>query len=111
MKNFVGKKNRNSSLVASAIDSKINIYISLGVIIGAFCSDLGTTFNIPELYFLDGIIAIFVTFFIAKQVFEIITEFIVGEEEEIDFESFQMRYEQTFEEYIIKWVLSILYKG
>ncbi|MFX1507367.1 MAG: cation transporter [Promethearchaeota archaeon] len=111
LKNFVGKKNRNSSLVASAIDSKINIYISLGVIIGAFCSDLGATFDIPELYFLDGIIAIFVTFFIAKQVFEIITEFITGEEEEIDLESFQMRYEQTFEEYIIKWVLSILYKS
>ncbi|MFW9904119.1 MAG: cation transporter [Candidatus Thorarchaeota archaeon] len=111
LKNFVGKKNRNSSLVASAIDSKINIYISLGVIIGAFCSDLGTAFNIPELYYLDGVIAIFVTFFIAKQVFEIITEFITGKEEEIDFENFQMRYEQTFEEYIVKWLLSILYKG
>jgi Co/Zn/Cd efflux system component len=111
LKNFVGKKNRNSSLVASAIDSKINIYISLGVIIGAFCSDLGTTFNIPELYYLDGLIAIFITFFIAKQVFEIITEFVSGKEEEIDFESFQMRYEQTFEEYIIKWVLSVLHKG
>jgi len=110
LKNFVGKKNRNSSLVASAIDSKINIYISLGVIIGAFCSDLGTTFSIPELYYLDGIIAIFVTFFIAKQVFEIITEFITGEGD-IDFESFQMRYEQSFEEYIIKWVISILYKN
>ncbi len=111
LKNFVGKKNRNSSLVASAIDSKINIYISLGVIIGAFCSDLGTSFNIPELYYLDAIIAMFVTFFITKEVFEIITEFITGEEEEIDFESFQMRYEQTFEEYITKWILSVLYKG
>ncbi|MFX0033996.1 MAG: cation transporter, partial [Candidatus Hermodarchaeota archaeon] len=28
LKNFVGKKNRNSSLVASAIDSKVNIFIS-----------------------------------------------------------------------------------
>ncbi len=111
LKNFVGKKNRNSSLVASAIDSKINIYISLGVIIGAFCSDLGTSFNIPEFYSLDAIIAIFITFFIAKEVFEIITEFITGEEEGIDFESFQMRYEQSFEEYIIKWLLSVLYKG
>jgi len=111
LKNFVGKKNRNSSLVASAIDSKINIYISLGVIIGALCSDLGTAFNIPELYCLDGLIAIMVTFFITKQVFEIITEFVTGEEEEIDFENFQMRYEQTFEEYIIKWVISVLYKG
>ncbi|MFX1534189.1 MAG: cation diffusion facilitator family transporter [Promethearchaeota archaeon] len=111
LKNFVGKKNRNSSLVASAIDSKINIYISLGVIIGALCSDLGTSFNIPELYYLDAIIAIFVTFFITKEVFEIITEFITGEEEGIDFESFQMTYEQSFEEYIIKWILSVLYKG
>ncbi len=111
LKNFVGKKNRNSSLVASAIDSKINIYISLGVIIGALCSDLGTSFNIAELYYIDTIIAIFVTFFIAKEVFEIITEFITGEEEEIDFESFQMRYEQSFEEYITKWIISILYKG
>ncbi len=111
LKNFVGKKNRNSSLVASAIDSKINIYISLGVIIGAFCSDLGTSFNIPEFYYLDGIIAILITFFILKEVFELITEFIKGEEEEIDFESFQMSYEQSFEEYIIKWILSVLYKG
>ncbi|MFX1284669.1 MAG: cation transporter [Promethearchaeota archaeon] len=111
LKNFVGKKNRNSSLVASAIDSKINIYISLGVIIGALCSDFGTSFNIPELYYLDAIIAIIITFFIVKEVFEIITEFITGQEEEIDYESFQMRYEQTFEEYISKWIISILYKG
>ncbi len=111
LKNFVGKKNRNSSLVASAIDSKINIYISLGVIIGAFCSELGTSFNIPELYYLDVIIAIFVSFFIAKEVFEIITEFITEAEEEIDFESFQMKYEQSFEEYITKWIMSVIYKG
>jgi hypothetical protein len=111
LKNFVGKKNRNSSLVASAIDSKINIYISLGVIIGVLCSDLGLSFNIPEFYYLDGIIAIFITLFIVKEVVEIITVFIKGEEEEIDFESFQMRYEQSFEEYIAKWILSILYKG
>jgi hypothetical protein len=111
LKNFVGKKNRNSSLVASAIDSKINIYISLGVIIGALCSDLGKSFNFPELYYFDALIAIFITFFITKEVFEIITELITGEEEEIDFENFQMRYEQAFEEYIIKWILSILYKN
>jgi len=111
LKNFVGKKNRNSSLVVSAIDSKINIYISLGVIIGAFCSDLGTSFNIPELYYLDGIIAILITFFIIKEVFEIMTDFITGTEEEIDFESFQMKYEQSFEEYINKWIISVLFKG
>ncbi len=111
LKNFVGKKNRNSSLVASAIDSKINIFISLGVIIGALCSDLGTSFNITELYYLDVLISMLITFFIIKGVFEIITGFIIGAEEEIEFESFQMRYEQSFEEYITKWILSVLYKG
>jgi hypothetical protein len=110
IKNFVGKKNRNSSLVASAIDSRINIIISLGVIIGALISNLGTTFSVPQLYYFDGIVAIVIVMFIFKEVIEIIKEFIVGQEEEIDFEGFQMKYEKTFREYVIKWILTVLYQ-
>ena len=68
IKNFVGKRDRNSSLVASAIDSRVNIFISIGVIIGALFSNLGTSFNISELYYLDAIIAIIIvaSFFISS---------------------------------------------
>jgi len=109
LKNFVGKKNRNSSLVASAIDSRVNIMISIGIIVGTLFSDLGANLDPPFtlFYYLDPIIAIIVCFLIFKEVVEIIKEFITGEEEEIEFESFQMKYEEIFEEYIIKWILSV----
>ncbi len=108
LKNFVGKKNRNSSLVASAIDSRVNIFISIGIIIGALFSDMGTSLNLPIFYYLDPIIAICICFLIFKEVINIFMEFITGKEEEIEFESFQMAYEKTFEEYIAKWILTFL---
>ncbi|MFW9939343.1 MAG: cation transporter, partial [Candidatus Thorarchaeota archaeon] len=108
LKNFVGKKSRNSSLVASAIDSKVNIFISIGIIIGTLFSDYGRKVNAPFLYYFDPIIAILICFFIFKEVVEIIREFITGKEEEIEFETFQMTYEENFKEYIIKWILLVL---
>lgn len=105
LKSFVGKKNRNSSLVASAIDSKINIMISIGIILGSLFSEFGTSIGNPIFYYLDPIIAIGISVFIFREVYEILTEFITGKEDEIEFERFQMKYEENFEEYIIKWIL------
>ncbi|MFX1329046.1 MAG: cation transporter [Promethearchaeota archaeon] len=110
LKNFVGKKSRNSSLVASAIDSRVNIIISIGIIIGALFSEYGRTFNAPFLYYLDPIIAIIICFFIFKEVIEIFKEFITGEED-IELGSFQMTYEENFKEYIVKWIVSVLYQN
>ena len=107
LKNFVGKKNRNSSLIASAIDSKVNIILSISIIIGAFLSNLGTSLGIIFLHYFDPIIAIFVCFLIFKEVFEIFRILITSKEEEIEFEQFQMKYEKNFREYIIKWILSV----
>ena len=107
LKNFVGKKNRNSSLVASAIDSKVNIMISISIIIGALFSDFGTAKGLTFLYYLDPIIAIGVCLLIFREVIEIFLEFVKGSEEEIEFEGFQMPYERFFEEYVMKWVFSI----
>jgi len=107
LKNFVGKKNRNSSLVASAIDSRVNILISIGIILGALLSEYGKTQGIPFLFYFDPIIAIVVSVFIFREIFEIIFEFIKGKEEDIEFEKFQMSYEENFKEYIIKWILSV----
>ncbi|MFW9999982.1 MAG: cation transporter [Candidatus Hodarchaeota archaeon] len=109
LKNFVGKKSRNSSLVASAIDSRVNIMISIGIIIGALFSDFGRTINAPFLYYLDPIIAIVICFFIFKEVIEIFQEFITGKEEDIELRSFQMTYEENFKEYIVKWILTVFY--
>ena len=44
---------------------------------------------------------------IFKEVIEIFSEFIISKKEEIEFETFQMKYEQTFKEYIIKWILAL----
>ncbi|MFW9901242.1 MAG: cation transporter [Candidatus Thorarchaeota archaeon] len=109
LKNFVGKKSRNSSLVASAIDSRVNIIISIGIIMGASFSDFGRAINAPLLYYLDPIIAIVICFFIFKEVIEIFREFITGKEEDIELGSFQMAYEENFKEYIVKWILTVFY--
>jgi Co/Zn/Cd efflux system component len=108
LKNFIGKKNRNSSLVASAMDSRVNIIISIGVIIGALSSEFGTSIGMPIFYLIDPIIAIIICILIFKEVLEIIIKFIARKEEEIEFEKFQVYYETYFEEYIIKWILSVL---
>ncbi|MFX1354312.1 MAG: cation transporter [Promethearchaeota archaeon] len=108
LKNFVGKKNRNSSLVASAIDSKVNIFISVGVILGTLISEFGKSQGIPFLYYVDPIIAIVVSVYILREIIQIIVEFIKGKEEEIEFEKFQMSYEENFKEFVIKWILLIL---
>ncbi|MFX1380230.1 MAG: cation diffusion facilitator family transporter [Promethearchaeota archaeon] len=107
LKNFVGKKNRNTSLIASAIDSKVNIILSISIIIGALLSNLGSALGIPLLHYCDPIIAIFVCFLIFKEVIEIIREIITSKEEEIEFEKFQMKYEKNFSEYITKWIFSV----
>jgi divalent metal cation (Fe/Co/Zn/Cd) transporter len=107
LKNFVGKKNRNSSLIASAIDSKVNIILSISIIVGALLSSLGTVLGLPLFHYFDPIIAIFVCFLIFKEVVEITRELITSKEEEIEFEKFQMKYEKNFSEYITKWILSV----
>jgi len=107
LKNFVGKKNRNSSLIASAIDSKVNIILSISIIIGALLSSLGSSLEISLLHYGDPIIALFVCFLIFKEVYEIITDLITSKEEEIEFEKFQMKYERNFKEYITKWILTL----
>ena len=48
-----------------------------------------------------------VSVFIFKEIFDIIVGLITGKEEEIEFEKFQMSYEENFKEYIIKWILSV----
>lgn len=108
LKNFVGKKNRNSSLVASAIDSRVNIILSTGIILGALLSEFGRSQGIPFLYYFDPIIAIFISYFIFREVIEIFTEF-VKEHEELEFEKFQMSYEENFKEYIIKWIFLVYF--
>ena len=101
------KKNRNSSLVTSAIDSKVNIIISIGIILGALLSEFGKSQGFTFLYYFDPIIAIIVSYFIFREVVEIIIVFIKGKDDDIEFEKFQMPYEKNFEEYIVKWILSV----
>jgi hypothetical protein len=101
-------KNRNSSLIASAIDSKVNIILSISIIIGSLISSLGSVFSIPLLYYIDPIIAMFVCILIFKEVIEIFLDFITSSEEEIKYEKFQMRYEENFREFISKWILTFL---
>ena len=107
LKNFIGKKNKNSSLVASAVDSKVNIALSIGIICGALFSDFGTYTNLMGLYYLDSIIAIIVCILIFKEVIEIFSEFIINKEEKVEIEAFKMKYEDTFKEYVIKWILTV----
>ncbi|MFX1499753.1 MAG: cation transporter [Promethearchaeota archaeon] len=111
LKNFIGKKNRNSSLIASAIDSKINIILSISIIMGALLSSFGAAIGIPFFYYFDPIIAILVCFLIFKEVIEIFIELIASHDEEIEYEKFQMKYEENFKEFIIKWILSVYFEN
>jgi hypothetical protein len=108
LKNFIGKKNRNSSLVASAMDSRVNIFLSIGVIIGALSSEFGSSINMPIFYLIDPVVAIIISILLFKELLEIIRQFITGEKEEIGFEKLRVYYESFFKEYIIKWIFSIL---
>ena len=109
IKNFVGKKNRNSSLVASAIDSRVNILLSIGIILGALLSEFGRSQGIPFMYYFDPIIAIIISYFIFREAIEIFIEFIKGQDEDLEFEKFQMPYEENFKEYITKWILLVYF--
>ncbi len=109
LKNFIGKKNRNSSLITSAIDSKVNIIISISIIIGALLSSFGTAIEIPFFHYFDSIIAIFVCFLIFKEVIEIFFQLVASHDEEIEYEKFQMKYEDNFREFITKWILSVYF--
>ncbi|MFW9990290.1 MAG: cation transporter [Candidatus Odinarchaeota archaeon] len=109
LKNFIGKKNRNSSLIASAIDSKINIILSISIILGALLSSFGTAIEIPFFHYFDPIIAIFVCLLIFKEMIEIFIEIIASHDEEIEYEKFQMKYENNFREFIIKWILAVYF--
>jgi divalent metal cation (Fe/Co/Zn/Cd) transporter len=108
LKNFVGKKNRNSSLITSAIDSKVNIILSISIIMGSLLSSFGTALDITLFHYFDPIIAVAVSVLIFKEVIEIVLELISSTEEEIRYEKFQMKYESNFREFIAKWILSVI---
>ncbi len=107
LKNFVGKKNRNSSLITSAIDSKVNIILSISVILGSLLSSFGTGLGITSFHYINPIIAILVCVLIFKEVIEIFLELIASKKEEIEYKKFQMKYENNFREFILKWILSV----
>ncbi|MBN1802741.1 MAG: cation transporter [Candidatus Lokiarchaeota archaeon] len=74
LKSMVGRISGNLSLLSDSKDSQINIYISLGVLIGL-------TFSIFKYYFVDAIVGIVISIVIFKEGVELLRELIKKEKE------------------------------
>jgi hypothetical protein len=74
LKGLVGKTSGNLSLISDSKDSKLNMLISTGVMIGL-------TFAIFKIYFVDAVIAIIIAIIVSKEGIEILVEIIKKREE------------------------------
>ena len=74
LKGLVGKTSGNLSLISDSKDSKLNMLISTGVMIGL-------TFAIFKIYFIDAIIAIIIAVIVSKEGIEILIGIIKKREE------------------------------
>jgi hypothetical protein len=74
LKGLVGKTSGNLSLISDSKDSKLNMLISTGVMIGL-------TFAIFKIYFVDAVIAIIIAIIVSKEGIEIMVEIIKKREE------------------------------
>ncbi|TFG17353.1 MAG: hypothetical protein EU531_03600 [Promethearchaeota archaeon] len=74
LKGLVGKTSGNLSLISDSKDSKLNMLISTGVMVGL-------TFAIFNIYFIDAIIAIIIAIIVSKEGVEILVEILKKREE------------------------------
>jgi len=82
LKGLVGKSSGNLALISDSKDSKLNMLISGGVMIGL-------TFAIFKIYFIDSIIAIIIAIIISKEGIELLIE-IIKKKDELDITSIKL---------------------
>lgn len=106
---YVGKLNSNLTLISQSVDSKNHIFIGFSVIAGA-------VFTLQGIYFVDALIALFISIGIFKDAVDLLREAISasrGEEE--DYSEYKLPLEECWEENkkmaFQNWILYILWGG
>lgn len=106
---YVGKVNYNLTLISQSVDSKNHIFIGLSVIAGAI-------FTLQGIYFVDALIASFISIGIFKDAVDLLREAISASKgEEEDYSQYKLPLEECWEENkkmaFQNWILYILWSG
>ncbi len=98
LKGLVGKTSGNLSLISDSKDSKLNMLISTGVMIGL-------TFAIFNLYFVDALIAIIIAVIVSKEGIEILIE-IIRKREEFDLSTLKIFADTLYDNRLTGYLLA-----
>ena len=106
---YVGKVNSNLTLISQSVDSKNHIFIGLSVIAGAI-------FSLQGIYFVDAVIALFISLGIFKDATDLLKEAIsVSKGEEEDYSQYKLPLEECWEDNKMmafqNWILYILWSN
>jgi len=106
---YVGKVNSNLTLISQSVDSKNHIFIGFSVIAGA-------VFTLQGIFFVDSLIALFISIGIFKDAVDLLREAISARKgEEEDYSQYKLPMEECWEDNKIRafqnWILYILWTG
>lgn len=106
---YVGKVNSNLTLISQSVDSKNHIFIGFSVIAGAI-------FTLQGIYFVDALIALFISIGIFKDAVDLLREAISARKgEEEDYSEYKLPLEECWEQNkkmaFQNWILYILWSG
>lgn len=106
---YVGKVNSNLTLISQSVDSKNHIFIGFSVIGGA-------VFTLQGIFFVDSLIALFISIGIFKDATDLLREAISARKgEEEDYSQYKLPMEECWEDNKIRafqnWILYILWTG
>ncbi len=106
---YVGKVNSNLTLISQSVDSKNHIFIGFSVIAGAI-------FTLQGIYFVDALIALFISIGIFKDAVDLLREAISARKgEEEDYSQYKLPLEECWEGNKLmafqNWILYILWSG
>lgn len=106
---YVGKLNFNLTLISQSVDSKNHIFIGLSVIAGA-------VFTLQGIYFVDALIALFISIGIFKDATDLLREAISASKgEEEDYSEYKLPLEKCWVDNkkmaFQNWILYILWSG
>ncbi len=106
---YVGKVNSNLTLISQSVDSKNHIFIGFSVIAGA-------VFTLQGIFFVDALIALFISIGIFKDATDLLREAISARKgEEEDYSKYKLPLEECWEDNkkmaFQNWILYILWSG
>lgn len=106
---YVGKVNSNLTLISQSVDSKNHVFIGFSVIAGA-------VFSLQGIYFVDALIALFISVGIFKDATDLLRDAISARKgEEENYSQFKLPLEECWDDNKVmafqNWILYILWSG